>query len=131
MKTMSPMGERLITNVGADSKILTWTIVYANVFVNRHLVGRGGKTAYERLKGKTSKMIGTELAETVTLRRVPIPGRLVKLESFWEPRAASVWSSTRRECVRHKLRAECRPEAMDDGKRGESQSTHRGSFRTR
>ena len=45
-------------------------------------MGKDGKTAYERLKGKASKMLGVGFAETVMFRRVPLPGKMVKLESF-------------------------------------------------
>ena len=51
LKTMkSSMDEKLNTNIGTDAKILTWMIEYASVLINRYLVGKDGKTAYERLK---------------------------------------------------------------------------------
>ncbi len=92
-------------------------IEYASVRINRYLVGKDGKTAYERLKGKTSKMIGIEFAETVTLWRAPTPGRSGKLESTWEEGTfcgykagvASTWSRMRRGHVRCELCGEFRP----------------------
>ena len=49
-----------------------------------YLVGKDGKTAYERLKDKASKMLGIGFAETVMFRRVPLHGKLTKPESLLE-----------------------------------------------
>ena len=72
------------TNLGITSKVLPWMIEFASVLVNRYLVGHDGKTGYERLKGKQSKVLGFEFGEKVHFRRLPVPGRLAKLESLWK-----------------------------------------------
>ena len=71
------------TDIGTELRILTWMIEFASVLINRYLVGKDGKTAYERLKGKAAKM-GIGFAETVMFRRVPLPGKMAKLESSWK-----------------------------------------------
>ena len=66
IRTMkSALDKRLGTNLGITANVLPWLIEYASVLLNRYLVGKDGKTAYERLKGKTSKMLGFEFGETV------------------------------------------------------------------
>ena len=75
----SALDERLGSSILADSNILPWMIEFSSVLINRYLVGKDGKTAYERLKGKSSKMFGFEFAEMVHFRRIPLPGRLGKL----------------------------------------------------
>ena len=85
VRTMKPaLDQNVITDIGAESSILTWMIEFASVLINRYLVGKDVKTAYERLKGKASKMLGIGFAETVMFRRVPLPGKMAKLESLWE-----------------------------------------------
>ena len=79
----SALDDRLGTNLGVSSNVLPWMIEYGAVLVNRYLVGHDGKTAYERMKGKESKMLGFEFGERVNFRRIPIAGRLAKLESLW------------------------------------------------
>ena len=59
------------------------------MLINRYPVGKDGKTAYERSKGKASKMLDTGIAETVMFRRVPLLGKLATLESLWEKRIAA------------------------------------------
>ena len=58
------MKSALDTRVGVDirgtSNILPWMVEYASVLINRYLVGKDGKTTYERLRGKKSKMLGFE-----------------------------------------------------------------------
>ena len=39
---------------------MPWLIEYASVLLNRFEVGRDGRSAYERSKGKVSKFIGVE-----------------------------------------------------------------------
>ncbi len=51
--------------------------------MNRYLVGSDGKTPYERRRGKKSKMLGFEFDEIVIFRRIPLSGRMGKLESPW------------------------------------------------
>ena len=80
----SAMDDRLGTSTGASSNILACIIEFSSVLLDRYLVSKDGKTSCERLKGKQSKMLGSEFAEAVQFRRVPTPGRLGKLDSLWE-----------------------------------------------
>ena len=70
----------LDTRVGVDirctSNFLPWMVEYASVLINRYLVGKDVKTAYERLRGKKSKMLGFEFGDSVHFRRIPLQGRL-------------------------------------------------------
>ncbi len=52
--------------------------------LNRLEVGKDGKTAYERNKGKTAKVFGSEFGEAVWWRRKPIGGALGKVERMGE-----------------------------------------------
>ena len=78
----------LDARVGVDIRvtlnILPWMVEYASMLINKYLVGTDGTTAYERLRGKKSKMLGFEFGESVHFRRVPLQGRLGKLDSVWQ-----------------------------------------------
>ena len=80
----SALDDRICTDLSIDSNVLPWLIEFASVLVNRYLVGRDGTTAFERLKGKPSRMLGHEFAEVVHFRRLPATGRLGKLDSLWQ-----------------------------------------------
>ena len=71
-------------DIRGPSNILPWMVDYASVLINRYLVGKDAKTAYERLRGKKSKMLGFVLSESVHFRRVPLQVRLGKLGSAWQ-----------------------------------------------
>ena len=70
------MKSALDTRVGVDirgtSNILPWMVECASVLINRYLVRKDGKTAYERLRGKKSKMLGLEFGESVLFRRISL-----------------------------------------------------------
>ena len=70
--------------IGEEHKVLAWLTEYAAVLLNRYEVGHDGKTSYERLRGKTSRMLGLEFGERILFRRQPIGARLAKLDSLWE-----------------------------------------------
>ena len=70
--------------IESNSKVLSWIVEFAGVLINRYEVGHDGRTAYERTRGKQSKLLGFEFAEKVLFRRAPIGQRLAKLESLWE-----------------------------------------------
>ena len=74
------MGEVLVIT----DAIWPWLVEYASYLLNRREVSHDGKTAYERLKGKTAKVIGVEFGETVMWKRRPIGGPLGKLSIMWE-----------------------------------------------
>ena len=72
--------------VKLDSKhpVFTWMAEYAAVLLNRFEVGRDGKTAFERCKGKKSKTLGLEFGEGLLWKRKPSGGALGKLSCLWE-----------------------------------------------
>ena len=74
---------RLKTKVAGDHNIITWMVEFAAVLVNRYEVGRDGKTPYERLKGKNSKVLGLEFGEKLHFRRSRAGGKLAKLDMAW------------------------------------------------
>ena len=85
---LGAMKSALDAGVGVDirgtSNMLPWMIEYASVLINRYLVGKDGKTAYERLRVKKSKMLVFEFGESVHFRRIPLQGRPGKLDSLWQ-----------------------------------------------
>ena len=42
--------------ITADHPVLSWTVEFAAVLVRRYEVGHEGKTPYERLRGKQSRL---------------------------------------------------------------------------
>ena len=76
----SALDTRVRVDIRGTSNILPWMVEYASVL----LVVKDGKTAYERLRGKKSKMLGFEFGESVHFRRIPLQGRLGKLDSLWQ-----------------------------------------------
>ena len=69
------MGQKL--KIG--DAIWQWLVEYASYLLNRCEVGHDGKTAYDRSKGKTAKVLGVEICATVMWKRRPIGGPLGKL----------------------------------------------------
>ena len=70
--------------LGAKHSVVPWLIEYAAVLLNRFEVGKDGKTAYERSKGRPSKTLGVEFGEAVLWKRKPVGGALGKFTCFWE-----------------------------------------------
>ena len=70
--------------------MFTWMVEYAAVLVNRFLVGRDGKTAYERSRGKRARTSGMEFGERVLWKKKVAdagPGHrqaLGKLDALWK-----------------------------------------------
>ena len=56
----SAVDARVGVDIRGTSKKLLWMVEYASVLMNRYLVGKDGKTAYERLRGKKTNMLGFE-----------------------------------------------------------------------
>ena len=80
----SALDEPAGCDVRSTSNVLPWMVEYAAVLLNRYMVGHDGKTAHERSRGKASRMLGFEFGEQVHFRRVPVHGRLGKLDSLWQ-----------------------------------------------
>ena len=80
----SCLEERWSCKIPARHPIMPWLIEYASVLLNRFEVGRDGRSAYERSKGKVSKFIGVEFGEAVHWKRKAVGGALGKLTCLWE-----------------------------------------------
>ena len=63
---------------------MTWLIEYVSLLLNRYEVGRDGRTAHERNKNKSSKLMGLDFGECVTWRRRPVGSNLAKLAVLWD-----------------------------------------------
>ena len=66
---------------GSGIAALTWLVEYASVLLNRYAVASDGKTAYKRMRGKKSRVLGIEFGEKVHWRRaIPASHRSNKLD---------------------------------------------------
>ena len=74
---------RLGVTVASNHNILAWVVEFAGTLVNSTRVGHDGKTPYEGLEGKYSRLRGLEFGELVNFRRTPAGSRLAKLDSLW------------------------------------------------
>ena len=63
---------------------MTWLIEYVSLLLNRYEVGRDGRTAHERNKNKSSKLMSLEFGECVMWRRRPVDSNLAKLAVLWD-----------------------------------------------
>ena len=70
--------------VESSDVIVQWMVRWAAMLNSRFLVGKDGLTAYERLKGKKSKIVGLEFGERLHYRRQKIGNRLAKLDVVWD-----------------------------------------------
>ena len=61
----SALEERWGVKLAAMHPVFAWMAEYAAVLLNRFEVGRDGKTAFERCKGKKAKVRGVEFGEAV------------------------------------------------------------------
>ena len=66
----SHLGEK----IPSDHNSIPWLVEYAAVLINRGQVGKDGKTAYERLKGKPASLPGMQFGEKM-LWRTNVPAR--------------------------------------------------------
>ena len=70
--------------IDATHSIWPWIAEHAGFLLTRFEVGRDGKTAYERLKGKSAKVQGMSFAEGILWKRKRKGGPLGKLTCMWE-----------------------------------------------
>jgi hypothetical protein len=63
--------------------ILMWLAKFAATQLNKCEVGKDGRTACERLRGKSGVILGIEFGEQVLFRRKHIGAKLAKLTSVW------------------------------------------------
>ena len=81
---MDALSTRLGVKIQATHPIVHWIIEYSSVLLNRFEVGKDGKTAHERLRGKPSRMLGIEFGETVHFKKIRWSRRMGKLEIPWD-----------------------------------------------
>ena len=70
--------------IDATHSIWPWIAEHAGFLLTRFEVGRDGKTAYERLKGKSAKVQGMAFAEGMWWKRKRAGGPLGKLTCMWK-----------------------------------------------
>ena len=75
---------RLGVRLPAKHPVMPWLFEWSALVLNRYEVGKDGRTAYERCKGKKAKTMGIEFGESVLWKRKPSGGHLGKLTSLWE-----------------------------------------------
>eukprot|EP00974_Lingulodinium_polyedra_P113157 10953166-Lingulodinium_polyedra.AAC.1 len=75
---------RLGVRIDPHHDVIAWMTEYAAVLLNRFGVSHDGFTAYERLKGKRSRVVGLEFGERLHFRRHKIGNRLAKLDVMWD-----------------------------------------------
>ena len=63
---------------------MSWLVEFVAVLVNRYEVGHDGKTPWERLRGKQSRLLGLEFGELLLFRRHRAAGKQAKLDVCWE-----------------------------------------------
>ena len=81
----SALEGRMGKKVDAEKKIVTFMAEYAGYLVNRLEVGKDGKTAYERSRGKKAKVIGVEFGEKLLwMKRPKDSQKMAKIEAKWE-----------------------------------------------
>ena len=73
---------RLGVQVAAEEPIITFLPEYVAYLINRLEVGKDGKTAYERVKGKKGTVIGLEFGEKVLWKKRKA-NKEAKLRSRW------------------------------------------------
>ena len=67
----SSLDERMKVKIGGKHAIWAWVAEYASYLLNRFEVGKDGKTAYERCKGKKAKVLGLEFGEGILWKEDP------------------------------------------------------------
>jgi hypothetical protein len=75
--------ERLGAKVPASSCIVAFLAEYSAYLVNRLEVGKDGKTAVERSKGKSASVLGIEFGEKLMYKK-KLRDKAAKFEGRWE-----------------------------------------------
>ena len=80
----SAVEERWGVKLDAEHVVWPWLVEYAGWVLTRAEVGKDGKTAYERSRGKRARLPGVEFGEGVLWKRRREGGPLGKLTCMWE-----------------------------------------------
>ena len=73
---------RLGTKLEAEAKVVSFMAEYAAYLTNRLEVGKDGKTAYQRSKGKSATVLGIEYGEKI-LYKVKAKAKMNKIYPMW------------------------------------------------
>ena len=80
---LSALEERIGVKIKAEEKIVIFLAEYAAYLLNKREVGKDGKTAYERNKGKKGEVLAVEFGEKL-LWKVRPKNKMEKLNARWE-----------------------------------------------
>ena len=84
MRTLrSACEERTNIKIKPDDKLVIFMAEYASYLLNRLEVGKDGKTAYERCRGKRASVMAVEFGEKL-LWKIRQKGKLEKLNPLWD-----------------------------------------------
>ena len=78
--------------VPSDHPLMAWLVSHSSDVLSKHIVGKDGKTPYERLWGKPTREEGLEFGESLLYRLPRTEATNVLLESRWKP---GVWLGRR------------------------------------
>ena len=85
IKTMrSAIEEKCEVKIEVTHSVWLWNAEQAGFLLTRCEVRRGGKTAYERLKGNSAKVQGLSFAEAILRKKRRAGGPLGKLTCMWK-----------------------------------------------
>ena len=93
--------DRLGMSIDAEANVMTFLAEYAGYLVNRLVVGKDGKTSYERAKGKAATVMGLEFGEKV-LWKTKDQAKMNKVNARWQygifvgarARSGELWIAT-------------------------------------
>ena len=80
---LSALQSRLGVKIAADEKIVIFAAEYAAYLLNRREIGKDGKTACERSKGKKTSVLAVEFGERL-LYKVRPKDKMEKLNARWD-----------------------------------------------
>ena len=84
LRTMkSALEGRIEREIEAERKVISFLAEYASYLSNRLEVGKDGKTAYERCKGKRPTVLGIEFGEKLMWKK-KTKEKMEKLNARWE-----------------------------------------------
>ena len=97
----SALEERVGRKIDAESNVVAFIADYAAYLVSRLEVGKDGKTAYERVRGKLARILGLEFGEKLMFKLKP-KLKMEKINPRWEHgiflgirrRSGEVWVAT-------------------------------------
>ena len=80
---LSALEERIGIRIRIEERIVVFVAAYAAYLINRLEVGKDGKTAYERNKGKQGTVMAVEFGEKLLYKMMP-RSKMEKINPRWE-----------------------------------------------